>query len=409
MPRLNAIPPGCAFNPRCPRRFDRCLVERARVSLPALAAACAACWLHGRCAYALELAGGVSRDFDVSRPWLNRVLEREPRRCLRAVDEVSFDVDARRDARAGRRIGLRQVDRGAPHRRPATPAGAPRARVERPRRPPRMQMIFQDPYASLNPRWRVRDIVAEPIRASHRATERARRASCWCRSVSRRDDGDKYPHEFSGGQRQRISIARALAGEPDFLVCDEPTSALDVSVQAQILNLMSDLQSRLGLTYLFISHNLAVVSPGRRPRRGHVPRPHRRAGAGADALLAPAPSLYAHAARRRAGPRHERQAAHAGRAARCRTRSRRPPAARSIRAARTRTIDADARCRRSSRASPATPCRKAGFSGCLPHQTAHGRRRQRRAPSRHGRAGRRSRSPARRPSGKRPCRGRRGT
>jgi peptide/nickel transport system ATP-binding protein len=127
----------------------------------------------------------------------------------------------------------------------------------------RMQMIFQDPYASLNPRWRVRDIVAEPIRflqlkpkaevrgAVERVLEQV--------GLSARD-AEKYPHEFSGGQRQRISIARALAGEPDLLVCDEPTSALDVSVQAQILNLMRELQVRLGLTYIFISHNLAVVS-----------------------------------------------------------------------------------------------------------------------------------------------------
>jgi peptide/nickel transport system ATP-binding protein len=121
----------------------------------------------------------------------------------------------------------------------------------------RMQMIFQDPYASLNPRWRVRDIVAEPIRALH---TKSRVDELLVQVGLSPDDGEKYPHEFSGGQRQRISIARALAGEPDFLVCDEPTSALDVSVQAQILNLMSDLQSRLRLTYLFISHNLAVVS-----------------------------------------------------------------------------------------------------------------------------------------------------
>src|SRR5258708_12563418 len=120
-----------------------------------------------------------------------------------------------------------------------------------------MQMIFQDPYASLNPRWRVRDIVEEPIRALRTP---ARVDELLLQVGLSADDGEKYPHEFSGGQRQRISIARALAGEPDFLVCDEPTSALDVSVQAQILNLMSDLQARLGLTYLFISHNLAVVS-----------------------------------------------------------------------------------------------------------------------------------------------------
>ena len=124
-------------------------------------------------------------------------------------------------------------------------------------------MIFQDPYASLNPRWRVRDIVAEPIRVFGLATRPnevlARVGSLLAQVGLTVRDGEKYPHEFSGGQRQRISIARALASEPDFLVCDEPTSALDVSVQAQILNLMRDLQLRLGLTYLFISHNLAVV------------------------------------------------------------------------------------------------------------------------------------------------------
>ena len=127
----------------------------------------------------------------------------------------------------------------------------------------RMQMIFQDPYASLNPRWRVRDIVAEPIRVLKLGEEKdvKEKVAVLLRQVGlSADDGDKYPHEFSGGQRQRISIARALAGEPDLLVCDEPTSALDVSVQAQILNLMRDLQARLGLTYVFISHNLAVVS-----------------------------------------------------------------------------------------------------------------------------------------------------
>ena len=124
-------------------------------------------------------------------------------------------------------------------------------------------MIFQDPYASLNPRWRVRDIVAEPIRAFgilRGSRIIADRVDALLTQVGLSPaDGDRFPHEFSGGQRQRISIARALSSEPDFLVCDEPTSALDVSVQAQILNLMKSLQERLGLTYLFISHNLAVV------------------------------------------------------------------------------------------------------------------------------------------------------
>jgi len=134
----------------------------------------------------------------------------------------------------------------------------------------RMQMIFQDPYASLNPRWKVRDIVAEPLREQGRAAGEAGGAAARKVVSGRVDelllqvglaaaDAEKFPHQFSGGQRQRVSIARALATEPDFLVCDEPTSALDVSVQAQVLNIMKELQVRRGLTYLFISHNLAVV------------------------------------------------------------------------------------------------------------------------------------------------------
>jgi len=215
----------------------------------------------------------VGRDFDVSRPWLNRVVEGAPRQLLRAVDGVSFEVrqgetlalvgesGCGKSTVARLIVGLYRLSRGRIEfdsmdlAAPGTDAAALRRR---------MQMIFQDPYASLNPRWRVRDIVAEPIRvlglAASPQAERDRVAQLLRQVGLSPDDGEKYPHEFSGGQRQRISIARALSGNPEFLVCDEPTSALDVSVQAQILNLMSELQERLGLTYLFISHNLAVVS-----------------------------------------------------------------------------------------------------------------------------------------------------
>ena len=121
-----------------------------------------------------------------------------------------------------------------------------------------IQMIFQDPYASLNPRWRVRDIVAEPVAA--RGGDVTGLAAGLLEAVGlAAADGAKFPHEFSGGQRQRICIARALASEPKLIVCDEPTSALDVSVQAQVLNLMSELREEFGLTYLFISHDLTVV------------------------------------------------------------------------------------------------------------------------------------------------------
>jgi len=217
----------------------------------------------------------VGRDFDVSRPWLNRVIERAPRQLLHAVDGVSFDVrkgetlalvgesGCGKSTLARLIVGLHAPSRGRIEF-DGVEISDPSVRAQTTRLRRRMQMIFQDPYASLNPRWRVRDIVAEPVLVlglmEGKDQVDARVAELLTQVGLTPEDGRKYPHEFSGGQRQRVSIARALSGSPEFLVCDEPTSALDVSVQAQILNLMSDLQAQLGLTYLFISHNLAVVS-----------------------------------------------------------------------------------------------------------------------------------------------------
>jgi peptide/nickel transport system ATP-binding protein len=222
----------------------------------------------------LVRATDLAKTFDVSAPWLNRVIERQPRQLLRAVDGVSFDIPKGQtlalvgESGCGKStvarllVGLYEPTRGGfefdgqdAHAAFKTPQGRQLRR--------RIQMIFQDPYASLNPRWRVEDIIAEPLvehgLISDPVALRARVEEL-LRSVGLAPaDRVKYPHQFSGGQRQRISIARALATQPEFLVCDEPTSALDVSVQAQVLNIMKDLQRQQGLTYLFISHNLAVV------------------------------------------------------------------------------------------------------------------------------------------------------
>jgi peptide/nickel transport system ATP-binding protein len=232
----------------------------------------------------LVSARGLKCVFDVSKPWISRLIDREPRRLLRAVDGVDFTIrrgetfgivgesGSGKSTLARMVVGLLRPSAGqvliSGVDMAATRDPLARRDVRR-----RMQMIFQDPYASLNPRWRAGDIIAEPIFAFGRGAGGANGAGKALGKVKvqarvdellrlvglDRADGRKYPHEFSGGQRQRIAIARALASNPDFIVCDEPTSALDVSIQAQILNLMRDLQDQLGLTYLLITHNLAVV------------------------------------------------------------------------------------------------------------------------------------------------------
>jgi peptide/nickel transport system ATP-binding protein len=216
----------------------------------------------------------LAKTFDVSAPWLNRVVERKPRQFVHAVDGVSFAIERGKtlalvgESGCGKStvarllVGLYAPTRGAVRfDGQDTAAFSDAAELRRLRR--RMQMIFQDPFASLNPRWKVLDIVAEPLREhgliQGDAALKARVEELLQSVGLAAGDVEKFPHQFSGGQRQRISIARALATQPEFLVCDEPTSALDVSVQAQVLNIMKDLQRERGLTYLFISHNLAVV------------------------------------------------------------------------------------------------------------------------------------------------------
>jgi peptide/nickel transport system ATP-binding protein len=206
---------------------------------------------------ALVTVSGLSKRFEISRPWLIRTLGNQRRRLIHAIEDVGFEIARGKtfalvgESGCGKStlarclVGVLAPDAGQ------MAIGG------------RLQMIFQDPYSSLDPSWRADAIIAEPLKASGlsgKAERRERVAELLTLVGLTPDDGRKFPHQFSGGQRQRISIARALSINPAFLIADEPTSALDVSVQAQILNLMRDLQDRLGLTFLFISHNLAAVS-----------------------------------------------------------------------------------------------------------------------------------------------------
>jgi peptide/nickel transport system ATP-binding protein len=226
---------------------------------------------------ALVQAHDLAKTFDVSPPWLNRVLEGKPRQLLQAVDGVSFEIERGTTLALVGESGCGKTTIGKALLQLLTPQTEIGGQaflngqdlftlkgqaLQESRR--QLQIIFQNPFASLNPRMRVQEILEEGMKSLHpewSADQRHADLKLLMDQVGLRADAlDRYPHEFSGGQRQRIAIARALAVKPSLIVCDEPTSALDVSVQAQILNLLRELQDHLGVSYLFVTHNIGVVA-----------------------------------------------------------------------------------------------------------------------------------------------------
>jgi peptide/nickel transport system ATP-binding protein len=279
VPRLDATLHGCRFAPRCPFAMQRCYLEspawqdikgqRVRCHLagslpPREVRDLAAQPPPAPASNALLQVDGLKVHFPIRRGLLQRTVG-----FVRAVDDVTLSIQAGRTLVLVGESGCGKTTVGKALLRLIEPTagrivldGETLSANTLPALWRQMQMVFQDPFSSLNPRMRVADILLEGMDALKvgAAGERRAAVAALLRQVGLPDDaGGRYPHAFSGGQRQRIAIARALAVSPRLLICDEPTSALDVSVQAQILNLLKDLQDRLGLAYLFITHNLAVV------------------------------------------------------------------------------------------------------------------------------------------------------
>ncbi|OZA27524.1 MAG: ABC transporter ATP-binding protein [Hydrogenophilales bacterium 17-64-11] len=279
VPKLDGRMRGCRFAPRCPLAIARCrdespdwqTIDDQRVrchlagALPLRSARAVAPPTHSaQAAQTLLQVDGLKVHFPIRRGFIQRTVGQ-----VRAVDDVTLAIQPGRTLALVGESGCGKTTVGKALLRLIEPtagsivlAGETVAARNAATLRRQAQMVFQDPFSSLNPRMRVADILLEGMDALGvgAANQRRDAVALLLRQVGLPDDaGGRYPHAFSGGQRQRIAIARALAVSPRLVICDEPTSALDVSVQAQILNLLKDLQDSLGLAYLFITHNLAVV------------------------------------------------------------------------------------------------------------------------------------------------------